>query len=139
VDGFSEKGAQELDLDYGSQDAESFQVQLGFGLTYAISTGGGVFVPYGNAAWINEMISDQDSFQLRYVSDPCARSGSGITQCSYFDVTSDNPDQSFYRWSVGVSAVFANGFGAFVDYTALAGLSTISYGEATVGLRYQFR
>lgn len=139
VDGFTEKGADELDLKYGRQSAESFQMQLGFGLTYAIGTGAGVFVPYGSAAWINEMINDQDSFQLRYVSDPCARSGPGITQCSYFDVTSDSPDQSFFRWSVGVSAVFANGFGAFVDYTALAGLSSVSYGEATIGLRFQFR
>jgi outer membrane lipase/esterase len=139
VDGFTEKNAEELDLRYGRQTAESFQTQMGFGLTYAISTGVGVFVPYGNATWIYEMINDQNSFRLRYVSDPCARSGSGITQCSYFDVTGDEPDTSFYRWSVGVSAVFANGFAAFVDYTALEGLSTVSYGEATVGLRYQFR
>lgn len=139
VDGFEEKGADELDLRYGRQSAESFQMQLGFGLTYAVSTSAGVFVPYGSAAWINEMIGDQDSFQLRYVSDPCAGSGPGITQCSFFDVTSDNPDRDYFRWSVGVSAVFANGFGAFVDYTALAGLSTVSYGEATLGVRYQFR
>lgn len=139
VDGFAEKGAQELDLKYGQQSAESLQMQLGVGVTYAISTGAGVFVPYGNGAWIYEMIGDQDSFRLRYVSDPCARGGSVLTQCSYFDVTSDNPDQSFFRWSVGVSAVFANGFGGFIDYTALAGLSTISYGEVTIGMRYQFR
>jgi outer membrane lipase/esterase len=141
VDGFTEKGAGEagLDLKYGRQSAESFQTQLGFGVTYAISTGAGVFVPYGSATWINEMINDQNSFRLRYVSDPCARSGTNITQCSYFDVVGDEPDTSFYRWSVGVSAVFANGFGGFIDYTALAGLSTVSYGEATIGLRYQFR
>lgn len=140
VDGFTEKGAAELDLKYGRQSAESFQMQLGFGMTYAIGTGAGVFVPYGSAAWINEMINDQDSFQLRYVSDPCARGGGPvITQCSYFDVTSDSPDRSFFRWSVGVTAVLANGFGAFIDYTALAGLSTVSYGEATIGLRFQFR
>ncbi len=139
IDGFTEKGAAELDLKYGRQTAESFQAQLGVGLTYAISTGAGVFVPYGNAAWINEMISDQNSFRLRYLSDPCARDGSGITQCSYFSATGDRPDDSFYRWSVGVSAVFANGFAGFIDYTALAGLSSVSYGEATIGLRYQFR
>lgn len=138
VDGFTEKGASELDLKYGRQTAESFQTQLGLGLTYAISTGAGVFVPYGNAAWINEMINDQNSFRLRYLSDPCARSSSGVAQCSYFDVVGDEPDNSFFRWSVGVSAVFANGFAAFVDYTALAGLATVSYGEATIGLRYQF-
>jgi outer membrane lipase/esterase len=139
VDGFEETGAAELDLTYGRQSAESFQVQLGFDVNYAIGTSAGVFVPYGSAAWINEMIGDQESFQLRYVSDPCARSAPGIAQCSYFDVTADNPDRDFFRWSVGVSAVFANGFGAFLDYTALAGLSTVSYGEATIGLRYQFR
>ena len=96
-------------------------------------------MPYGSFVWIGEQKDDQESFRLRYVSDPCARDGSGVTECSNFDVSSDKPDGNFYRWSIGLSAVFANGLAAFVDYTSIASLETISYGEATIGLRYQFR
>ena len=139
VDGFSETGADELNLRYGDQSGESLQLQLGVDVAYTASLSRGVLVPYGSFVWISEQKDDQESFRLRYVSDPCARDGSGVTECSNFDVSSDKPDGNFYRWSVGLSAVFANGLAAFVDYTSIASLETISYGEATIGLRYQFR
>jgi hypothetical protein len=52
---------------------------------------------------------------------------------------SDRPDSSFWRWAIGLSAVFANNFAGFIDYEAVEDLDTINYGELTVGLRYQFR
>lgn len=139
VDGFSESGAAELNLIYGEQSAESLQLQLGLNLAYTVSTARGVVVPYGSVVFISEQEDDQDSFRLRYLSDPCARADSGVTTCSYFDVRSDDPDTSFLRWNVGLSAVLANDFSAFIDYTAIASLDTISYGEITIGARYQFR
>jgi len=53
-------------------------------------------------------------------------------------VTSDEPDDSYLRWAVGVSAVFANGFAGFLDYESVASLDTGSYGEFTLGLRSAF-
>jgi hypothetical protein len=38
-----------------------------------------------------------------------------------------------------VSAVLASGFAVFADYDAVASLDTISYGEFTLGVRYEFR
>lgn len=139
VDGFSETGADELSLLYEEQNAESLQVHLGLNLGYAVSTSRGVIAPYANAVWISEMKNDQDPFRLRYLSDPCARADSGVATCSFFDVASDEPDRDFLRWSVGLSAVVAASFSAFLDYTSVASLKSISYGEASVGLRYQFR
>jgi uncharacterized protein YhjY with autotransporter beta-barrel domain len=139
VDGFSESGADELNLLYDDQSAESLQLQLGLNLAYTVSTSRGVVVPYGSVVFISEQKDDQDSFRLRYLSDPCARADSGVTTCSFFDVTSDDPDTSFLRWNVGLSAVLANDFSAYVDYTSIASLDSISYGEVTVGVRYQFR
>lgn len=139
VDGFSESGADELNLVYGDQSAESLQLQLGLNLGYTVSMSRGVAVPYASVVFISEQKDDQDSFRLRYLSDPCARADSGVTSCSFFDVTSDDPDTSFLRWSIGLSAVLANNFSGFLDYTSIASLDSISYGELTVGARYQFR
>jgi len=139
VDGFSESGAEELNLLYGDQSAESLQLQLGLNLGYTVSLSRGVAVPYASVVFISEQKDDQDSFRLRYLSDPCARADSGVTSCSFFDVTSDDPDTSFLRWSIGLSAVLANDFSGFLDYTSISSLDSISYGELTVGVRYQFR
>jgi hypothetical protein len=98
-----------------------------------------VAVPYASIVFISEQKDDQDSFRLRYLSDPCARADSGVTSCSFFDVTSDDPDTSFLRWSIGLSAVLANDFSGFLDYTSISSLDSISYGELTLGVRYQFR
>lgn len=139
VDGFSESGADELNLLYSDQSAESLQLQLGLNLAYAVSLSRGVVVPYARVVFINEQEDDQDSFRLRYLSDPCARADSGITDCSFFDVESDEPDTNFMLWSVGLSAVLGNNLSSFLNYTAISGMDSISFGEFTIGLRYQFR
>jgi hypothetical protein len=54
-------------------------------------------------------------------------------------IQSDRPDSAYYRWAAGVSAVLANGFSAFAEYEALGAYHTVSFGVATVGVRYQFR
>jgi len=139
VDGFSEKGADGLNLVFGKQEAESLQLQLGLDLAYTASLSYGVLIPYGNVVWISEQKDDQDVFRLRYASDPCARSETGVVSCSYFDVTADKPDTSFFSWNVGLSTMLANGFSAFLNYGSVASLETISYGEFTLGVRYQLR
>lgn len=54
-------------------------------------------------------------------------------------MTSDDPDTSFLRQSVGLSAVQAKDSSDFVDYTFIASLDSISYGEFALGVRHQFR
>ena len=142
VDGFTEEGAVGLNLLYDDQTARSLQIQLGLDLAYTAGLSWGVVVPYGSISWVNESKDDQESFKLRYVSDPCARSDSnsngGFTNCANLNVTSDDPDRSYFLWNVGVSTVLAGGLSGFVNYSSVASLSTISYGAVTVGARYQF-
>ena len=134
VDGFKEKGGNnpELNLDYGDSDAKSLQLQLGYDVSYAASLSWGVLSPYGRVVYISEQENDRSSFLIQYVNDPFQTVDTTAT------VTSDRPDSSFWRWGIGVSAVFANNLAGFVDYEAVEDLDTISYGELTVGLRYQF-
>ena len=135
IDGFAEQGGSnpELNLEFEDQDAKSLQLQLGIDLGYAASMSWGVLTPYARASQVWEQENDQQTFLIRYVADPFK------TPDTTAAVTSDDVDDSFVLWAVGLAATFANGFAGFLDYEAVSGLDTVSYGEFTLGLRYQFR
>jgi outer membrane lipase/esterase len=151
VDGFTETGSTTgLNLQYADQSAKSLQLQAGVDLGYVVSTGWGVLYPQARVVYVSEQENDQQTFFLRYAADPCTslpnepvsgRCNSGATDptATSFSVTSDAPDDSFVRWGVSLSAVLANGVAMFVDYDAVASLDTVSYGEFTIGIRYEFR
>ena len=151
VDGFTETGSTTgLNLQYADQSAKSLQLQAGLDVGYVVSTGWGVLYPQARFVYVSEQENDQQTFYLRYAADPCSslpnepvsgRCNSGATDptATSFAVTSDDPDDSFFRWGLGVSAVLANGVAMFVDYDAVASLDTVSYGEFTIGVRYEFR
>jgi outer membrane autotransporter protein len=130
VDGFSERGAPGLELTYGDQEGESLQLQAGLDVAYAASMSWGVLSPYARFVFISEQENDSQVIDVRYSSDPLG---------TVFGVRSDDPDTSFFRWGIGASALFANGFAMFLDYDAIAGYDTVDYGEVTLGLRYSFR
>jgi len=90
------------------------------------------------------MRGDRQVFDAHYLFDPCFETQACAAATSDGDATafriySDKPDTAFYRWALGMSVVFANGFSAFAEYEALADYKTVNYNVATVGLRYQFR
>jgi uncharacterized protein YhjY with autotransporter beta-barrel domain len=130
IDGFTEKGAPGLNLTYGDQDGESLQLQAGFDVARASSMSWGVLSPYARFVYVNEQKNDQQVFDLRYSADPLA---------TPVAVRSDEPDRNFFRWGVGLSALFANGVSAFMDYDSVLSLDTVDYWEITAGLRYEFR
>lgn len=134
IDGFAERGGSnpELNLVFDDQDAESLQLQLGFDLGYTASTSWAVITPYARFSQVWEQENDQQSFLIRYVADPFK------TPQTTAAVTSDDPDDSFLLWAAGVSATFARGFSGFLDYESVSSLDTISYGEFTLGVRYEF-
>jgi hypothetical protein len=80
--------------------------------------------------YINEQENDGQIIDVRYSSDPLG---------TVFRVSSDEPDNDFFRWGIGVSAVLMNGFSAFLDYDSVVELDTVDYGEVTIGMRYEFR
>jgi outer membrane lipase/esterase len=130
VDGFSEKGAPGLELTYGDQDGDSLQLQGGFDVGYTAGMSWGVLAPYARFVYVREQQNDSQVIDVRYSSDPLG---------TVFAVRSDKPDRDFFRWGVGLSALFANGFSTFIDYDAVLSFDTVDYGEVTVGLRYAFR
>jgi Autotransporter beta-domain len=149
VDGFTETGAAELNLQHSDQSNESLQLQGGIEVGFTASRAWGILSPQARVVFVSEQSNDQRVFPLRYAVDPCS-SAPGVSSgacaalasngaATSFSVTSDRPDKSFVRWGVTLSLVRARGWGGFIDYESVAGLDTIDYGEVTVGFRYEFQ
>jgi outer membrane lipase/esterase len=130
VDGFTESGAPGLELSFGDQEGESLQLEAGVDVGYAASMSWGVLSPYARVSYVSEQENDSQVIDVRFVSDPLG---------TVFAVQSDEPDTSFFRWGIGLSALFANGVSAFIDYDSVASLDTIDYGEVSAGVRFTFR
>ena len=90
----------------------------------------GVLSPYARFTYVSEQENDSQVIDARFASDPTN---------TLIAIQSDDPDTNFFRWGVGLSALFANGFSAFIDYDSVTSLDTIDYGEVTAGVRFTFR
>jgi outer membrane lipase/esterase len=134
-DGFSETGAFGLDLQYGKQEADSWDVQAGVMLGYVFNHKWGVLTPQIRASYVHQE-QDRGEVFVRFVNDPFS-SAPGRDLDTGFIIRTDEPDSEFLRWGVSLSAVFKGGVSGFVDYQAFEGMRAISYGEFSVGLRYE--
>ncbi len=129
IDGFSEHGAQGLDLKYDDFNADSLTSNVGFEATYAISTRIGIVTPGVNARWVHEFADDSGP-DVVYANDP--------TGLSRFSITSEGVTRDYGVLGASVAAQFAGGWAAFVDYAAPVGLDNFTVHQITFGLRKDF-
>jgi uncharacterized protein YhjY with autotransporter beta-barrel domain len=119
VNGFSENDPNQsgLGLVFGEDTGESLLAKAGGHLSYAIKTSFAVILPEARAHYVHEFKNDQRSLSVHFSADPDAEAPGGPV--SNFLVFTDPPDRSYYDWAAGVSAQFAFGISAFVDYNAI--------------------
>ena len=129
IDGFTEKGAQGLNLEFDDFDAESLTSNLGLEATYSISTGIGIITPGINGRWVHEF-EDEDGPQVIYANDPTGLSG--------FTITADDVDEDYGVVGASVAAQFAGGWAAFVDYATPVGLDDFTVHQINFGFRREF-
>lgn len=134
-DRFAETGAFGLDLEYGEQKADSWDVQAGVMLAYAISGKWGVLTPQVRVSYVHQE-QDRGEVFVRFVNDPFSTAPSRDLDTG-FVIRADEPDSEFLRWGVSLSAIFKGGLSGFIDYQAFEGMRAISYGEFSAGLRYE--
>ncbi len=135
ADAFSETGAFGLDLHFGEQKADSWDVQAGVMLGYVWNQKWGVLTPQVRASYVHQE-QDRGEVFVRFVNDPFS-SAPGRDLDTGFVIRTDDPDSEFLRWGVSLSAVFKGGVSGFVDYQAFEGMRAISYGEFSAGLRFE--
>jgi uncharacterized protein YhjY with autotransporter beta-barrel domain len=136
IDAFTEKAEMTSGLAerFGDQSADSLTAKLGGHLAYSLSGKWGVFSPQARFDFVREFMNDSQTVKVSYANDPIVTGpGSGGT----FLILTDNPDEYYFVWAVGVSAQFLGGFAGFIDYESVAGMDRITSGEVSFGLRYQ--
>ena len=142
IDGFSENLATEntndgfgLALSYDKQEVESFTTNVGAMMSYAISTGVGIFSPHIRADWEHEYNDKADDIKAKFVN------GGGFQEAianNVIIIPTENPDTDLYNLSLGVAGTFPHGISAFVDYATILGLKDFTYHQVGGGLRFEF-
>jgi uncharacterized protein YhjY with autotransporter beta-barrel domain len=138
VNGFTENDPNEsgLAMVYGEDVGESLLAKVGGHLSYAIKVPFGVILPEARAHYVHEFKNDQTALSVHFSADPYANSAGGPV--SNFVVFTDPPDRSYYDWAAGVSAQFAFGISAFVDYNAITA-SDQRIHEVALGVRFEYQ
>ena len=128
IDGFSESGDSAWAATFEDQEVESLILAMGGYVNYAASFNWGVLVPHARAEWRNEFEDDRDLIVGRFVADPNTQ----------FDITPDDPDSSWFQANIGVSAVFAHGISAFLDYEEIISYNDTDLSIFSGGVRFEF-
>lgn len=131
IDGFTEQGAQGLNLTFEDQSSESVQTWLGAAVSRTFSTGFGVTVLQARAQWVHEFADDSRTVDVGYAADPFPDSPT-IT------LTTDDPDRNRGRIGLGASFVFPGGASGFVDGETVVGHADVESYTVTAGIRFSF-
>ncbi|MEW5686381.1 MAG: autotransporter outer membrane beta-barrel domain-containing protein [Pseudomonadota bacterium] len=131
LDGFSETGAEGLNLAFGKQSADSFQVILGFDVSKAVSTQSGIISPYARVQSVYETLDNRRSVAVRYAADTTGFFR-GVR------LTTSAPDRWRMLLGGGIAAQFAGGWSAFADAEATLGLRDTRSATFTLGARKEF-
>ncbi len=131
IDGYSESQVQAFPLKYDDQDITSLVSSLGAEASYAISTGFGVIVPHLRATWEHEFENDARNIDARLFLNSNPVNDVLISR-------TDSPDRDYGRLGAGVSAGFAHGISAFIDYDTVLALSDVEHHRFTAGGRIEF-
>lgn len=130
IDGFSEQGGDGWAMQFEDQTVESLTSSLGTQLQYAMSLPWGVLQPYVRGEWRHEFEDDGRIIPVRFLGN--------TTNNLAFSTVTESPDRNYFTVGAGVSATFARGVSAFVDYDALLGYDDIESHAFMVGTRMEF-
>ena len=136
VNAFTEGDPNEtgLALNFGEDTGESLLGKVGGHMSYAIKMPFGVLLPEARAHYVHEFKNDQRALSVHFSDDPYANTATGPV--SNFVVFTDPPGRSYYDYAAGVSAQFAFGISAFVDYNAISGANQRVH-EFALGIRIE--
>jgi outer membrane lipase/esterase len=128
VDALNEQGGNGWAMHIDEQAFESLQTAGGLQLAYAINLPWAVIIPTARAEYIHEFQNDSRAIQAYYLQD---------TSKTRFNIITDNPDRDYIVASAGLSAQFAHGISAFVNYDTVQAHSYINNHNFSGGIRME--
>ncbi|SJM93312.1 Putative Outer membrane autotransporter barrel domain protein (modular protein) [Crenothrix polyspora] len=117
-------------LHVDQQSFESLQTAAGLQLAYAINLPWGVISPMVRAEYIHEFLNDSRNIHVYALGDK-------NTAKINANLKTDNPDRDFIVASAGLSAQFAHGISAFVNYDTVQAHSYINNHNFSGGVRVE--
>ncbi len=133
VDGFTETGAQGLDLIVGDQGVESMSVTASGQVSYTFLPSWGVITPYLRLEYTRELEDSADGVRYRFANDPFA---DDLAE-EVLQIQVDDPDTTYMVYGAGVAAQFAYGLSGFVSYQALGSYDSLSGEIVSFGMRWE--
>jgi outer membrane autotransporter protein len=134
VDPFQENGASGLDLAYDERNFESATGNAGLRVAYAWNLGWGVLLPQFRGVFVREFQDEVEVFGVRFANDPFADAANPTPPIV---VHAESPDQSYWRFALGLAAQFKYGVSGYAEYQRLEGFESIDFEDITFGLSFQ--
>lgn len=134
IDGFSETGAQGLNLTFGSQEVESVRITAGATAAQTISASWGVFQPYVKAQLVWELKDDAQQVTAFY----SAIGRVPADPASTFVISTNPSDDVSWNLGIGAQVQWSNGLRGFAELSGVVGLDNVKHGALSLGLRKAF-
>jgi outer membrane autotransporter protein len=129
IDGYTERGADPLNLAIDAQTVDSVTTALGGMVSYTAGTAVGVFVSQLGVEWEHEFAKDSRLIGARFADDAGGHR---------FTVSTDSPDRDYVNLRTSVSAVLPHGGSAFVQYETLVDNRFETRHSVNAGVRLEF-
>jgi outer membrane lipase/esterase len=129
IGGYTESGANGLNLKVQSQTVESLLTVLGGRLSYAFSMPFGVLLPQVRGEWRHEYLNGAVPIQAQFAADPSN---------TVFAIPTDAPDRNYFALGTSISALLAQNVSAFLDFETILGLQNVANYGFTTGVRVSF-
>jgi len=132
IDAFSESGAGPWGVQFDEQKITSFEGVVGMQVSKTISKPWGVLVPQLRVELVHQFENDSRVINSRFVGAVQNSITTNLLQ------PTDEPDRNYFNISLATSAQFSHGRSAYIQYTGLVGLSTVSAHGIEMGIRWDY-
>ncbi|MDH3325521.1 MAG: autotransporter outer membrane beta-barrel domain-containing protein [Gammaproteobacteria bacterium] len=112
IDGFTENGAQELDLIINKQSIDSTSSTIGAQVQYTHSHRLGVFIPFVGLSWIHEFNDSPDTISGAFANDQFN---------SAFNIKTEKVDSNYFSNVQGITAILPRGISAYIRMENIIG------------------
>jgi hypothetical protein len=129
LDAYGENNIGGYEVSIGEQKEEQTKIDLGLQGQYALNFSWGVLIPTASANFISQTSSSKDPVAGTFAYGPLSQSA--------FVMTPEEFDSSYYQISLGTSAVFPNGFSAFITAQQTLGYENFTSQQFSIGGRLE--
>jgi len=128
IDGFTETGAQELNLKIQKQNFDSLTSSVGAQLSYTHSARWGIIIPFIGFTWEHEYSGESDTISGAFVDDQYDSS---------FDISTEKADSNYFTNVQGISFVLPRGVSAYIRMENILGKDFYSISNLSFGGRFE--